>query len=573
MRVLLLGNPNCGKTTLFNRLTGCRARAGNRLGLTVEVLSANMQGGGAEILDLPGLYRLDGGGADEQTAAEAVRSSGCDMLLNVVDATRLSGSLYLTTQLTRLGIPMAVAVNMADEAAAQGVVLDPDALSALLGVPVVLCSAATGQGLAAVRSAVLRGGAVPRFRCRDTDDERRRAIERLLAAAVRKIGRPGRYAPDSVLLHPFWGVFAFLTLMAGVFFLTFGAPGAFLSDALDALFRGRLYPVIKAATATLPPFVAGLLSDGLWAGACSVLAFLPQITLLTAGLTLMEDAGILSRAAFLFDGLLRKLGLSGGAVVPLLLGFGCGVPAALACRTVPDPRERERAMWLLPFFPCAAKLPVFLLVCRLTFPTHTGAAVFLIYLASILLGVLAALPRRRQRDAGQVFVLELPPYRAPALRNVLPAVGARVTHFLLRAGTAITALSAVLYALSHLSAGWAFTLDGTGSLLTALCARLTPMTGYLGVATPELVAALLAGAFAKEAAAAALTVLPSAGAMTAGTAACFLILFAAGPPCAAALAVMEQESPSRTRFLMRLFLRCGYAAVLAAVVNLLFRLF
>ncbi len=566
MRVLLAGNPNCGKTTLFNRLTGSRARAGNRLGLTVEVRSATLSGGGAEIWDLPGLYRLDDSAVDGQLAASAIRGAGCDLIVNVLDATRLAGSLYLATQLLLLRIPMVVVLNMSDEAAAQGMELDADALEKALGVPVVRTSAAKGHGLSALRGAILRGGAVPSFFCRDTPDARRMAIGRLLLATVRNAGRAGRYAPDRTLLHPVWGVLAFLLLMACVFTLTFDTLGRYLSGVLDALLLGTLRPLLMECLSGAPPFVSGLLIDGLWTGVCGVITFLPQIMLLTALLTLLEDAGILSRAAFLFDGLLRAMGLSGGAVVPLLLGFGCSVPAALACRTLYDPRERQRAMWLVPFVPCAAKLPVFLLVCRTAFPAHPALAVFLLYLASILCGVLASCVTRGRRREEAAFLLELPPYRVPAMRNVLPAVGARVTHFLWRAGTAIVLLSALVYALSHLTAAGRFTPGGADGLLTRFSAWLSPFFAPLGIASPALIAALLAGAFAKEAAAAALLVLPAA-ALPPVTAVCFLILFAIGPPCTATLLTMEAESPSRKRFLLRLLLRCLYAFALAAAVR------
>lgn len=571
MRVLLAGNPNCGKTTLFNRLTGSRARAGNRLGLTVEVQAAELVGGGAEVWDLPGLYRLGEGGQDELLAAGAIRESGCDLIVNVLDATRLWGSLYLTVQLARLGMPMVLALNMADEAAAQRMELDPDALSDALGVPVIPVSGATGQGLAALRSAILGGGRLPRLHCRDTPDARRRAIDRLLQCAVKRVGRTDGYAPDRTLLHPVWGTLAFLLLMACVFVLAFDTLGKLASDALQALLLKRLPPLFFPAVSRLPPFVTGLLTDGLWTGVCGVLAFLPQITLLTAALTLMEDAGVLSRAAFLFDGLLRKLGLSGGAVVPLLLGFGCSVPAALACRTLEDGRERARALFLIPFVPCAAKLPVFLLVCRLAFPTGGAAAVFACYLASLLCGVLSALLTRGRRRDGGTFLLELPPYRVPAMRNVLPAVGMRVTHFLARAGTAIVLLSALIYTLSHLTAAGRFTPDGTNSLLTQAGVWLSPFFTRLGVPSPTLTAALLAGAFAKEAAAATLLILPASG-LPIPEAVCFLILFAAGPPCTAALLTMEAEFPSRARFLVRLLLRCLYACALACAAHLVFSL-
>ncbi len=575
MRILLAGSPNCGKTTLFNALTGERARVGNRIGVTVEVRSARMRRIDAELWDLPGLYTFAGGSADEQAAREALTAAKPDLIVNVVDATRLGTGLLLTMELAALGVPMVVALNMSDECKKRGIRVDSVLLSSLLGVPAVPIAARTGEGLPTLLAALKKGGHLPAAacrRCRNQEERRRLATECYTACVTGTEERPID-APDAVLTHPLWGTVSLLAIMASVFLVTFGAPGQYLSDLVGRLFAEVLQPWLSGALAWAgaAPWLSGLLMDGLFRGVSGVLAFLPQIALLFVLLTILEDSGYLSRAALLADGALSAIGLDGKAVVPLLMGFGCTVPAAMAARTLDSPGVRRRALLLIPFVPCSAKLPVFLFVAKCTFGERAGLAVAGMYLLSVTAGLLSALIARpsaeRERAAGP-FLLELPPYRLPSWRNVLNAAGERVTHFLSRAGTLILLLSLVLWVAGHITPTGAYTADvGAGVWMrAATCAA--PLLRPVGLGVPEAAAALLAGFFAREAAVSALLLLSNGASVlfTPAQALSFLVLIAVSPPCAAALLVSAREYGRRRAFVGRMLLRFGYAYALAYAV-------
>ena len=336
MRILLAGQPNCGKTTLFNRLTGRREHTGNRAGVTVSCARARLRGREEELVDLPGLYSLTGGGPDEQAARRALETEDPDLILNVVDSTALRRSLVLTLQLLALGRPTAVLLNMADEARKKGIRMDHGELSRRLGVPVWPISARTGEGLdfplvGRVSSLPVPGDQQGLFR-----------LARDMGRAVVGQGGVRRQGADKLLLHPLWGLPLFALILGLVFLITFQWVGPWLSGGMEMLTawaRDRL----SGTALDLPPVTKGLLGS-----AGYVLSFLPIITVLSLLLTLLEDVGYLPRAAFLLDGWLKKLGLDGRCAVPLLLGFGCSVPAVMATRTLPENGLRRRTVQLMP---------------------------------------------------------------------------------------------------------------------------------------------------------------------------------------------------------------------------------
>ncbi|MCL2696302.1 MAG: ferrous iron transport protein B [Clostridiales bacterium] len=598
MNILLVGNPNCGKTTLFNRLTGARARVSNRMGVTVDLASRRVRGLDAVLTDLPGLYSLRGsGGADEGLAAVQIlrgcqrgcQGEGCqgdgspdtavsertvpadtdtldqkpELILNIVDATNLGRNLRLTTQLMELGLPMILTLNMMDECKAKGIVIDPAALQAALGLPVVPISARFGQGIPELLAQIRAGGTVPR------------PMRRGQAPAL-PLYREAAPKPDRILERPVLGLLVFAAVMGLVFTLTFDTLGAWLSDGMGALMEHWLIGPTALRLARAPAWLSGLLVDGLLRGIAGVLAFLPQVALLFGQLTILEDAGYLSRVSFLMDGLLAKIGLNGKAFVPLLMGFGCTVPALLATRVMDCPRERKRAALLLPYLSCSAKLPVYGLLARCFFPAHRGLVVLSLYALGIAVGVLVLLVTKHiQKDGDDApFLMELPPYRRPALKNAWIQIADRTGHFLWRAGTVILLMSVLIWATLHFTPRLIYTEQMQTSLAHALGERLAPLLKPLGFGTAAAAVALLTGLVAKEAVVATLllfygTEAALTQAFTPLSAYCFLVFVLLYPPCFAALATLRRETRSFRFTLTVIFLQFMLAYGIASLIQII----
>ena len=501
--------------------------------------------------DLPGLYSLRAPGSKEEgIAADAILAQKPDLILNIVDATNLARNLHLTTQLQELGVPMILALNMMDECEKKEITIDIAALQAALGIPVLPISARFGTGIPALRKAMQAGGRVPYPLCSGCDGEARyRRIARLLTPIAGQ-GRAAQSPADRVLLKPIWGMFLFALVMATVFTLTFDTLGAWLADGMDALANEWIIGTVAArlAAANAPAWFCGLLLDGVLRGMAGVLSFLPQVALLFGLLTLLEDSGYLSRVAFLMDSLLAKIGLNGKAVVPMLMGFGCTVPAILATRTMDKESDRKRAALLLPFLSCSAKLPVYGLLARLFFPAHRGLVVLALYLLGIVAGVLLllAVGRIGKNKEDIPFLMELPPYRRPSLKNAWMQIADRTGHFVFRAGTIILLMSVLIWAALHLTPRMLYTETITNSLAYALGAWLAPILAPLGFGTAAAAVALLAGLVAKESVVATLmlfygTEAALAQAFSPQIAFCFMVFVLLYPPCTATIATLQRE--------------------------------
>ncbi|MGI6238552.1 MAG: ferrous iron transport protein B [Christensenellales bacterium] len=574
--VCLAGNPNCGKTTLFNALTGANQRVGNWPGVTVEKKEATLKRGDdvIELIDLPGVYSLTPYSIEEGIAREAIDGGGADVVLNIVDATGLERNLYLTLQLLERGVKVVIALNLMDELRKRRISPDIAALAAALGAPVVPISARKGEGLDALMAqvaAVARGGVPagkqPRYRDArapglDAFTAQAKArydfIESALARARFPRGAYKRTASDAIdkfVLNPYLAFPIFALFLAAMFLFTFGAPGAALRTLME-----RVIALAGTGAARLfhawgsPAWARSVAIEGVIAGVGGVLAFLPQILLLFLCLSVLEDSGYMARAAFMTDRLLQKLGLSGRSFIPMLMGFGCTTTAVLAARGVENERDKRMTIMLTPFMSCGAKLPIYALFVAALFPTTGAWAVLGLYALGIFAMALcgALIKRLYFREGASPFVMELPEYRMPTLRSVARRLSDRARDFMQRAGTVIFAMSVLIWFLRAFTPAMRMTGEVSESMLGALGAAISPFFRPLGFGDAAKCVSLLAGMVAKEAVVSTMQVIyaaPDAGALAASlgahftkaSAVSFLVFTLLYTPCISALAAMRRE--------------------------------
>ncbi|MEY4297869.1 MAG: ferrous iron transport protein [Cyanobacteriota bacterium] len=505
--IAVLGMPNTGKSTLFNRLTGSHAQIGNWPGLTVELMQADLELNGqtVRLVDLPGLYDLRGHSDDEAVVRRFLERNPVDLVLVVLNASQLDRQLRLALQVQRLGLPAVVALNMADEARRFGVVIDEGALEAALGLPVVLLSAKYGRGVAVLQQALGKHLVASAATIADLE-ERLAAIDPELEPAQAALVQSAVRLPpqwrdrwtrrlDRLLLHPLLGLPLFFAAMALMFQLIYavGVPiQEGLAGLLDAIGQHLLRPLLTP----LPTFLQGFLLEGLWQGLGTVAAFLPVIALFFLAMGVVEDSGYLSRAAYLMDAFMERLGLDGRSFVLSLMGFGCNVPAILGTRVMRDRGLRLLSILIIPFSLCSARLNVFLFMAAAFFPPRQGALVITgLYLMSFVAAVLTALLFRGRFPSQEPLVLELPPYRLPTGRQVLTRSWSEVKHFWFWSRRFIIFGVVAVWLLNNLPVGVPPASDL--SLSGRLGTLLEPLLQPIGI-NPHLAVALLFGFIAKE---------------------------------------------------------------------------
>ena len=660
MILALAGNQNCGKTTLFNQLTGSNQHVGNFPGVTVEQKSGQVRGQkNCTVVDLPGIYSLRPYTAEEIVTRDYILRQKPDGIINIVDATNLERNLYLTLQLLTLRVPMVLALNMMDELTGNGGSIDVKKMAQTLGIPVVPICAATADGVSelvdeAVRAA--EGKILPQVYdfcepgpvhrcihavCHQIEDhaqaagictrfaatwliegdasmeevlrldqnekeliehsvlqmEQERGLDRNAALAdmrysfIEKLVKDAVVKPkesrqhkrsvqaDKILTGKYTAIPIFIGVMFLIFFLTFHVIGAFLSDLL-ALGIDRLTQIVDAALTAygLNPVVQSLIIDGIFEGVGSVLSFLPVIVTLFFFLSILEDTGYMARVAFVMDKLLRRIGLSGKSIVPMLIGFGCTVPAVMATRTLPSERDRTMTILLTPFMSCSAKIPIYGFFSAAFFPEHAALVMIALYLFGILMGILAALVLEKTAFRGRPvpFVMELPNYRLPSVKSVALLLWEKAKDFLERAFTVIFLATIVIWFLQSFDTRLNVVTDSAGSLLAIIGRHIAPAFAPLGFADWRCAAALISGFIAKESVVSTLEILLGTSALgalfTTKSAVSFLVFTLLYTPCVAAIAAIRREVGSGFRAGVIALCQCCVAYLAAFAVFSLLRL-
>jgi ferrous iron transport protein B len=565
-RIALLGMPNTGKSTFFNRITGANARIGNWPGITVDLFSAKLMLGAemVEIVDLPGIYEFPGYSEDEQVVKRFLENTPVDMLVVILNTTQIEQQLHLLMQIRHFNMPMLVLLNMADEARHYGIKVDTGKLSESLASPVILLSAKYGDGYENAHAALtwaLNQASAPRESIPAAqlqldpakDDALRVETENLFKQCVtipHQLPRGITQRVDQLFLHPWLGIPLFFFIMylvfQGVFWL--GAP---LQDAvawlLDTFRSGVLEPWLTSS----PVLLQGLLLDGVYDGVGTVASFVPIIILFFMFMTFIEDSGYLSRAAFLMDAFMAKMGLDGRSFVMLLMGLGCNVPALMGSRVMRTRGLRWLTMLITPFSLCTARLQVFVfLIAALFLPQHAGLALFSLYIMSFAAAFITALIFRKPLNSHEPFVLEVPPYRLPTLWQVVLRSWHEVRHFLVRASQFIISGVVMVWLLTNFPQGVPSEQTWAGQL----SALLYPIFAPLGI-EHNLIIALIFGFVAKEVVIGALVVIYGGleGAALQSVLAqsidwvqaySFMLFILLYTPCVSTIAVLHSESRS-----------------------------
>ena len=628
----LVGNQNCGKTTLFNQLTGSNQHVGNFAGVTVDRKDGAIKGyPNTQITDLPGIYSMSPYSSEEIVSRNFVLDNAPKAIINIVDATNIERNLYLTMQLLEMDIPMVIALNMMDEVTGNSGSIDVNKMEGLLGVPVVPISAAKNEGVdELVRHAVHIakykerpgrqdvcaekdfGGAVHRCIhavCHLIEDhaknagiplrfaatkliegdsiilkqlhldknetetlehliiqmEKERGLDRSAAIAdmrftfIEKVCESTVVKPkeskerlrsqkiDKILTGKYTAIPCFIAIMLAVFYLTFNVIGAGFQDLLALGIEWITDITDKAlAAAGVNEVLHSLVIDGIFAGVGSVLSFLPIIVTLFFFLSLMEDSGYIARVAFFMDKLLRKIGLSGRSIVPMLIGFGCTVPAVMATRTLPSERDRRMTILLTPFMSCSAKLPIYAFFISAFFPGKGGFIMAGLYFLGIMIGIIDAILYRKVLFKGDAvpFVMELPNYRMPGIKNVGQLLWEKAKDFLQKAFTVILIATLCIWFLQSFDVHFNLVSDSKNSMLAALSGVLVPLFKPLGLGDWRICTALISGFMAKESVVSSLQILFGTSVSTAISslsAASLLVFSLLYTPCVAAIASIKRE--------------------------------
>ncbi|WP_330999846.1 ferrous iron transport protein B [Archaeoglobus neptunius] len=536
----MVGNPNVGKTSLLNALTGGNFSVGNFPGVTVEKKEGKgkIDGKTVTFVDLPGIYSFQAESIDEQVARDYLIKEKPDLILNVINALNIERNLYLTLQLTEFGIPMIVVLNMIDEARKEGINIDAEKLSDLLRVPVVETSAVRGEGIQELRREILRGGRIPRVYHGSIEEIVKMAED--IAREVVRAGGIGKSefeeALDEVFMDRHLGIPIFLSIMWMMFVFTYSVAQP-LTDLL-----GSLFDSIASHIAGLGGWFFSMLGNGVVAGVGSVLSFVPNIVFLFLFLSLLELSGYMPRAVFLVDGFMSRFGLNGRSVIPIIMGFGCNVPAVLATRSIEDRKVRIATVLVNPFISCSARLPIYILFAGTFFPESGSLIIMALYLTGVVIALVSALILRNSLLKGESeFIMELPPYMLPNTRELWLMTWSRTKHFIQKAGTVILVMSVVVWYITNYPGG-----NIESSYAAMLGKAIQPLFSPMGWSW-ELVLALISGFVAKEVVVATIGVLnvDISSIMSPTQAFAYMLFTLLYMPCVATISAIRAEIGAR----------------------------
>ena len=653
----LIGNQNCGKTTLFNQLTGANQHVGNFPGVTVDQKVGEIkEHKNCSVVDLPGIYSLRPYTSEEIVTRDFLINEKPDAIINIVDATNIERNLYLTLQLLEMQIPMVLALNMMDEVRNNGGSIDVMGMSEKLGIPVVPISAVKAEGISELVEKVIRTaekkkypkitdfcekgpvhrcihalshqvedhaqnlGISPRFAATkvvendveiikklnfsrnefemmqhsieemeaDHKMDRKAALADMRYTFIEKVCKDTVKHPkeskehkrsekiDKVLTNKYLAIPMFLAIMMLIFYLTFGLIGAWLSDLLSLGIEQITDICDKGLTAYgINPVVHSLIIDGVFAGVGSVLSFLPVIVVLFFFLSILEDSGYMARIAFVMDKLLRKIGLSGRSFVPMLIGFGCTVPAVMATRTLSSDRDRKMTIMLTPFISCSAKIPVYSVFAMAFFKDHAALVMMALYVTGIVVSILVALILKGTVFSGKPvpFVMELPNYRLPSVKSVLQLMWDKAKDFLQRAFTIIFVATIIIWFLQTFDTRLNVVMDSANSLLAVLGRWVAPIFTPLGFGDWRISTSLITGFTAKEAVVSTMSVLCGTSMsnlpqtlgsfFTPLSAVSFLVFTLLYTPCVAAIAAIRREMDSALQAVGIVIMQCVIAWLVA----------
>lgn len=655
----LVGNQNCGKTTLFNALTGSNQHVGNFPGVTVDQKTGVIRGTEHQVVDLPGIYSIRPYTQEEIVTRDFILNSKPDAIINIVDATNIERNLYLSLQLLELQIPTVIALNMMDELHGNGGSVDVQKMTEVLGVPVVPISAVKNEGVAELTEILIQTASenrIPRVLdfcpdgpvhrcihavCHIIEDHAAAADLSRRFCATKLIEGEKEFAQllklsqneaeliehsiiemehdagldrnaaladmrynfiedvcgncvvraqeskehrrsmqiDKLLTHRYFAIPVFIGIMGAVFFLTFNVVGAWLSDVLAYAIDGLTVFADDALYAYhLNPVVHSLIIEGVFSGVGSVLSFLPLIVTLFFFLSILEDSGYMARVAFVMDKLLRRIGLSGRSFVPMLIGFGCSVPAIMATRTLSSQRDRKMTIMLTPFMSCSAKIPIYTMFAAAFFPGKELLVMCILYFGGMAVGVLMALLLKNTAFRGKPvpFVMELPNYRLPSFKSVMLLMWEKAKDFLQRAFTVIFAATVIIWFLQNFDLRLNVVDDSASSILASLGRFVAPVFAPLGFGDWRMVTALVSGFTAKEAVVSTFGVVLGVSTeqlglalhqlFTPASAAAFLAFCLLYTPCTAAVATIKRELNSSVKAFLIVVTQCVVAWIVALAV-------
>lgn len=641
LRFALAGNPNCGKTTLFNQLTGSRAHVGNWPGVTVERKEGkyNKSSEDITIIDLPGIYSLSPYSEEEIVSRDYLLNEKPDIIINIVDATNFERNIYLTSQLMEIGVPIILALNMMDEVKARGDNIDIEKISSRLGIDVIPITASKGQGITElINSAInivksktriyktilantevynvinkvhktlnenyinISLFSIVKIIERDEKilenynlnknvynkineiisesekefnvdweitigDYRYKYITEMSKECIKRKRKQGEFTTsdkiDMIVTNKYLAIPIFFFVMFLIFQITFGAFGSFLSDKMDLLVNGFLSNGINDFLINVgaSKWAVGLVTDGIISGIGMVLVFLPQILLLFLFLSILEDTGYMSRAAFIMDRLLIKFGLSGKSFVPMLMGFGCSVPAIMAARTLENEKSKRMTIILTPFMSCGARMPVYAIFAGALFAKNKGIVILSLYLLGIIVAMFCGILLKHTVLKGETatFIMELPTYRIPSFKSVVIHMWEKAKDFIIRVFTILLAASIIIWFLQTFDLSFNMVDDNSKSIFGIMGAFIAPIFKPLGFGDWRAVVALLTGIAAKEAIVSTLGILYSVGEtvnsntslisaiqnnFTAASAYSYMVFVLLYMPCIAAFAAIKKEMNS-----------------------------